>query len=449
MIVTKKALPRRTILRGMGAALALPLLDAMIPSLTAEAKTPAAPAKLRRLGYVFMPMGCDMSRWMPPSDERLDELSPTLSPLAPVREHVTAITNLELRNAYPGTHATSNAAFLSAATAKRTESTDYYLGTTADQIAAQAIGNQTQLPSLELAMDLLATVGQCDNGYACVYQNNLSWSSPTTPLPAEAHPRIVFERLFGDGGSSDQRRAALKKRASLLDSVTDEITRLKNSVGPADRAKIGQYLDTVREVERRIQQAEANTKDNPLPDLDRPVGVPAAYADHARLMFDLQLLAIQGDVTRVITFQLARETSNRTYPEIGVPDPHHPLTHHGNDPEKIAKVAKINRFHVSLFAEFLEKLKATPEGDGTLLDHVLYLYGSGMGNPNVHDHVNLPILVAGGAAGKMRGGRHIKYDKPTPLANLHLTLLDKVGVRLEKFADSQGQIDGLFDPLTM
>ncbi len=449
MIVTKKALPRRTILRGMGAALALPLLDAMIPSLTAQAKSPAAPARLRRLGYVFMPMGCDMSRWMPPGNERLDELSPTLSPLAPVKEHVTAITNLELQNAYPGTHATSNAAFLSAATAKRTESTDYYLGTTADQIAAQAIGHQTQLPSLELAMDLLATVGQCDNGYACVYQNNLSWSSPTTPLPAEAHPRIVFERLFGDGGSPEQRRAALKRRASLLDSVTDEITRLKNSVGPADRAKIGQYLDAVREVERRIEQAEANTQDNPLPDLDRPVGVPAAYADHARLLFGLQLLALQGDVTRVITFQLARETSNRTYPEIGVPDPHHPLTHHGNDPEKIAKVAKINRFHVSLFAEFLEKLKATPEGDGSLLDHVLYLYGSGMGNPNVHDHVNLPILVAGGAAGRMRGGRHIKYARPTPLANLHLTLLDKVGVKLEKFADSQGQIDGLFDPLTM
>ena len=243
--------------------------------------------------------------------------------------------------------------------------------------------------------------------------------------------------------------AALKKRASLLDSVTDEIARLKNQLGPADRARVGQYLDTVREVERRIQKAEADAKDNALPDLDRPVGVPASYADHARLMFDLQVLALHGDVTRVITFQLARETSSRTYPEIGVSDPHHPLTHHGNDPAKIAKMAKINRFHVSLFAEFLAKLKATPEGDGSLLDHCLYLYGSGMGNPNVHDHVNLPILVAGGAAGKMRGGRHIRYATPTPLANLHLTLLDKVGVRLDSFADSQGKVDELFEPISV
>jgi hypothetical protein len=449
MIITKKALPRRTVLRGLGATLALPLLDAMVPALTAEAKTPANPAKLRRLGFVYMPMGCDMSRWMPPGESTLDELSPTLSPLAPVKEHVTAISNMELANAYPGTHATSNAAFLSAAKAKWTESTDYYLGTTADQIAAQQIGQATQLPSLEMSMDLLATVGNCDNGFACVYQNNLSWSSPTTPLPAEAHPRIIFERLFGEGGSPAERRAAIKKRASLLDAVTEEISRLKNELGPADRAKVGQYLETVREVERRIQKAEADTQDNPLPDLDRPVGVPAAYADHARLMFDLQVLALQGDVTRVITFQLARETSNRTYPEIGVPDAHHPLTHHGNDPDKIAKVALINQFHVSLFAEFLQKLKATPEGDGSLLDHSLYLYGSGMGNPNVHDHTNLPILVAGGAAGRMQGGRHIKFAKPTPLANLHLTLLDKVGVRLDSFADSQGKVEELFSPLSM
>ncbi|WP_406697086.1 DUF1552 domain-containing protein [Singulisphaera sp. Ch08] len=449
MIIMKKSLPRRMFLRGLGTTLALPLLDAMIPSMTALAETPANPARLRRLGFVYMPMGCDVSRWTPPGANRLDELSPTLSPLAAVKEHVTAITNLELQNAYPGTHATSNAAFLSAARARWTESTDYYLGTTVDQIAAKQIGQETQLPSLELAMDLLSTVGQCDNGYACVYQNNLSWSSPTTPLPAEAHPRIVFERLFGEGGSLADRRAALRKRASLLDSVTDEMARLQKQLGPADRAKVSQYLESVREVERRIQKAEADTADNRLPDLDRPVGVPAAYADHARLMFDLQVLALQGDVTRVITFQLARETSTRTYPEIGVSDPHHPLTHHGNDPDKIAKVAKINQFHVSLFAEFLEKLKATPEGNGSLLDHSLYLYGSGMGNPNVHDHTNLPILVAGGAAGKMRGGRHIKYDKPTPLANLHLTLLDKVGVRLGSFADSQGQVDELFDPLTL
>ncbi len=449
MIVTRKALPRRTFLRGAGATLALPLLDAMVPSMTALADTPASPERLRRLGFVYMPMGCDVTSWTPPGGETLDELSPSLSPLAPVKKSVTIISNMELRNAYPGTHATSNAAFLSAAKARRTESTDYYLGTTVDQVAAQQLGRDTQLPSLELAMDLLSVVGQCDNGYACVYQNNLSWSSPTTPLPAEAHPRIVFESLFGEGGSSAERRAALRERASLLDSVTDELARLQNTLGPSDRQRIGEYLESVRDVERRIQRAEATAAENPLPDVDRPTGVPVAYADHARLMFDLQMLALQGDVTRVITFQLARETSNRTYPEIGVSDPHHPLTHHGGDPEKIAQVAKINRFHVSLFADFLQKLQSTPEGNGSLLDHVLYLYGSGMGNPNVHDHTNLPIIVAGGAAGKMRGGRHIKYPEATPLANLHLTLLDKVGVALDSFGDSDGKVDELFEPLSV
>ncbi|MDA1315200.1 MAG: DUF1552 domain-containing protein [Acidobacteria bacterium] len=441
MIVTKKSLPRRALLRGAGAALALPLLDAMVPAMTARAATPARP--LPRLGFVYMPMGSDITQWTPRSSDDLSQLSPSLSSLAPVREYVTAITNMELKNAYPGTHATSNAAFLSAAKAKWTESSDYYLGTTVDQIAAKHIGQETRLPSLELSMDLVSMVGQCDNGFACVYQNNLSWSSPTTPLPSEAHPRVVFERLFGEGGSVEDRRAALRERASLLDWVKEDISRLRNRLGPNDRGKVNDYLDTVREVERRIQKAEAETADNILPDLDRPVGVPTAYADHARLMFDLQVLAYQGDVTRVTTFQLARETSNRTYPEIGVSDPHHPLTHHGGDVEKIAKVARINGFHVSLFTYFLEKLKATPDGDGTLLDSVLLLYGSGMGNPNVHDHVNLPILVAGGAAGKMKGGRHIRYAEPTPLANLHLTLLDKVGVHLDSFADSQGKLDEL------
>ncbi len=412
-----------------------------MPAATALARTAAAP--VRRLGFVFMPMGCDIGRWTPASSDTLETLSPILESLAPVREHVTAISNLELRNAYPGTHATSNSAFLSAARAKQTESADYFLGTTVDQIAAQHIGQSTQLPSLEMAMDMMEVIGQCDNGYACVYQNNLSWSSPTTPLPAEAHPRLVFEKLFGDGGSKEERQAELRRRASLLDFVKDDMSRLSRELGKSDRSKIANYLDTVREVERRIQRAEADVAENPLPDLDRPVGVPAAYADHARLMFDLQILALQGDVTRVITFQLARETSNRTYPEIGVPDPHHPLTHHGNDPDKIAKMAKINAFHVSLFAEFLEKMKATPEGDGSLLDHSLYLYGSGMGNPNVHDHTNLPVLVAGGASGGMRGNRHIRYDQPTPLANLHLTLLNKAGVDLERFADSSGEVEEL------
>lgn len=444
MFLTKKSLPRRTLLRGVGASLALPLLDAMVPSGTAQAATAASDSSLRRLGYVYMPMGCDDTRWMLPG-ESLDKLSPTLQPLAPVRDDVCVISGLELRNAYPGTHATSNAAFLSAATAKRTESTDYYLGTTADQVAAQQLGHRTQLPSLEMAMDLLSIVGQCDNGYACVYQNNLSWSSPTTPLPAEAHPRLVFETLFGEGGTAKERQEQLARRKSLLDSVAADLAQLNQQLGAGDRSKIQDYLDSVREVERRIEQAERQTKESPLPDLDRPEGVPADYGDHAKLMFDLQVLALQGDVTRVITFQLARETSNRTYPQIGVSEPHHPLTHHGNNPEKIAKVAKINQYHVSLFAYFLKRLKETGEAGGSLLDHSLYLYGSGMGNPNVHDHQNLPIIVAGGAAGKMRGGRHIQFNNPEPLANLHLTLLNKVGVNVDAFADSTGHIDGLFD----
>ena len=448
MIISKKALPRRTFLRGLGATVALPLLDAMVPSMTALAKTPASP--VRRLGFVYIPMGCEHSQWTPPGEAGgLSELSSSLSPLAPVKDQITVVSNLELKNAYPGTHATSNSAFLSAAKAKWTESTDYYLGTTVDQIAAQQIGQNTQLRSLELAMDLMDMVGQCDNGFACVYQNNLSWSSPTTPLPAEAHPGVVFERLFGDGGSAQDRRAALGRRASLLDWIREDIARLQGKLGPGDRVKVGEYLDSVRELERRIQKAEAKSLDDPLPDLDRPAGVPAAYADHAKLMFDLQVLALQADVTRVITFQLARESSNRTYPEIGVPDPHHPTSHHGKDPEKVAKIAKINQFHVSLFAYFLERLASVSEGDGSLLDHSLYLYGSGMGNPNVHDHVNLPIVVAGGGAGKVRGGRHIKYAEPTPMANLHLTLLDSVGVHLESFADSTGKIDTLLESVSL
>lgn len=443
MIVRKKALSRRTLLRGAGAAVALPLLNAMVPALTAEKTTAAEPSKLRRLSYIYMPMGFNPSEWTP-EGSTLEHLPSSLASLSGVKDQLSVITNMELQNAYPGSHATSNSAFLSAARAKRTESSDYYLGTTVDQIAARSIGKNSQLPSLELAMDLLSTVGQCDNGYACVYQNNLSWSSPTTPLPAEAHPRLVFETLFGAGGSVEDRKAALSRRASLLDSVVGEMKRLKNQLGIEDQQRIDGYLENIREVERRIQYAEENIEENPLPDLDRPLGVPASYAEHARIMFDLQALAFQGDITRVTTFQLAREASTRSYPEIGVPDPHHPVTHHGNNPEKLAKVAKINAFHVSLFAGFLEKLKSIPEGSGTLLDHSLLLYGSGMGDPDAHDHSNLPTLVAGGAAGNMQGGRHIRFDQPTPLSNLHLTLLRKVGVPLEQFADSTGQVEELF-----
>lgn len=448
MINTRKCISRRALLRGAGAAVSLPLLDAMIPASTALAETAASPSQLRRLGYIYMPMGFNPKEWVP-EGKTLDSLPSTLKPLKKVSDQVTVVSGMELRNAYPGSHATSNSAFLSAATAKRTESSDYHLGTTVDQIAARRLGQQTPLPSLELAMDLLNNAGQCDNGYACVYQNNLSWSTPTTPLPAEAHPRLVFENLFGEGGSAEDRRATLRRRASLLDSVTEEMKRFKRQLGANDRSRMDDYFESIREVERRIQRAEASVDENPLPDLDRPVGVPAAYADHARLMFDLQLLAFQGDITRVISFQLAREASTRTYPEIGVPEPHHPVSHHGNNPDKLAKLAKINQFHVSLFAEFLQKMAATPEGNGSLLDHSLYLYGSGMGDPDAHDHTDLPVIVAGGAAGNMRGGRHVTYEKHTPLANLHLTLLNKAGIEMDSFADSNGRADELFAPVPL
>lgn len=444
----KRSLSRRTLLRGAGAACALPLLDAMVPAMTASAATVGAPEHLKRIGYIYVPMGYNPAAWTPKGDT-LSDLPSSLEPLAAVRDQVTVVSNTDLKNAYPGSHATSNSAFLSAARAKRTESSDYRNGTTVDQIAARHIGGTTQLPSLELSMDLLSTVGQCDNGYACVYQNNLSWASPTEPLPSEAHPRLVFESLFGDGGTPQQRSAARKTRASLLDMVTLEVKRIKRQVGPGDRNRIDGYLDNIREVERRIQLAERNAKDNPLPDLDRPIGVPAQYAEHAALMFDLQLLAFQGDITRVVSFQLAREASTRTYPEIGVPDAHHPVSHHGHDPEKLKKLAKINRYHLSLFADFLKRMDDTPEGNGSLLDNSLYMYGSGMGDPDAHDHTNLPIILAGGAGDRMQGGRHVAFEETTPLSNVHLTLLNKVGVPLESFADSTGKIDHLFDPVKL
>jgi len=443
MFLTKKAIPRRALLRSTQAALALPLLDAMIPAATAWAATPAKP--VRRLGFVFIPMGCDQARWTPPGNEKLDDLSPILTPLQPVKDQLTVITNLRLQNAYPGTHDTSNSAFLSAASAKHTESSDYLSGITVDQVAAKEMGRETQVASLQLAMDLNPLAGVCNNGYSCVYQNCLSWSSPTTPLPSEAHPRVVFERLFGEGGNADARRAALRNRTSLLDSFTKEIARFKQQVGAPDRVRLEQYIDSVRQVEHEIERAEKAVADNKTPDLERPVGVPAAFADHAKLMFDLQILALQADITRVIAFQFTREQSNRTYPEIGVRDPHHPTSHHGNDPVKVAQIAKINTYHITLFSEFLQRMKATPDGGGSLLDHTVYLYGSGMGNPSLHDHENLPILVAGGKGTGLKGGRHIRYEKGTNLANLHLTLLERVGVRQESFGDSNGKVDNLFE----
>ena len=443
MIITKKALPRRTFLRGTGAAIALPLLDAMIPAATAWADTPAKPKS--RLGFVFVPMGTDHARWTPQGGEILDQLTPILSPLESVKDKVTVVSNLELQQSYPGTHDTSNSGFLSAAFAKHTESSDYHLGTTVDQLAAKQIGQETRLASLELSMDINPLAGVCNNGYACVYQNNLSWSSATTPLPSEAHPRLVFERLFGEGGTSLERAELLKSRASLLDSFNEDISKLKQKVGASDKNRVDQYLETIREIERQIQRTEASDTEEFVSDIESPIGVPAEFGDHARLLYDLQILALQADITRVISFQFTRELNNRTYPQIGVPEPHHPTSHHGNDPVKVEKIAKIGQYHMTFFAEFLEKLKMTPDGDDSLLDNTVYLYGSGMGNPSLHDHVNLPILVAGGKNTGLRGGRHIRYSKGTPLANLHLTLLDRVCVQLESFQDSTDKVETLFD----
>jgi len=443
MIITKKALPRRTFLKSLQGMMALPLLDAMIPAATPLAKTAAGPVP--RPGFVFIPLGTDHPRWMPEGGEVLGELSPILSPLEAVKDQLTVVTNLELQNSYPGTHDTSNSGFLSAAFAKHTESSDYHLGTTIDQIAAKQMGQDTRLPSLELSMDLNPLAGVCNNGYACVYQNNLSWSSPTTPLPSEAHPRIVFERLFGVGGTLAERQASLRSRASLLDSFSGDIARLKGVVGTTDQARVDQYLDSVREIERQIQRAEAAGSEDFSPDIDRPVGVPSAFGDHTRLMFDLQVLALQADITRVITFQLTRELSNRTYPEIGVPEPHHPTSHHGGDPEKVEKISKINTFHVSLFAEFLEKLKATPDGDGSLLDNMLLLYGAGMSDSNLHANTGLPLVLFGGGSGTVAGGRHLRYPQGTSISNLHLTMLDRMGVAVDKMGNSTGRLELLSD----
>jgi hypothetical protein len=449
MFIRKMSLPRRTFLRGMGAAVALPLLDAMVPALSAMTETAANP--VRRLGIVYIPMGMNPAPWTPVSVGKLTELTPSLSSLTPYLAHLSVVSNLEVRNSAVagGNHATAGSAFLSCARAKRTEGSDYELGITMDQVIAQHVGKETPIPSLELGTDLIAQVGNCDNGFACVYQNNLSWSSSTSPLPIEADPRLLFERLFGDGGAPDARRAEMRKNSSILDYVMDEMSRLQGRLGVADRTKMGEYLQTVREVEARIQRAEQQAAESPLSAPTRPSSIPPEWEDHVKLMFDLQVLALQADLTRVVTFQLAREGSTRTYPQIGVPEPHHPVSHHTNDPEKLAKLARINAYHVSLFAYMLNRLQATPDGDGTLLDHSTYVLGSGMGNPDIHDHRNLPIVVARGGIGGAKGGMHIKYPNETPLANLHLTLFDSMGVHLDNFVDSTGRAGVIAEPLAI
>ncbi|MGE3512402.1 MAG: DUF1552 domain-containing protein [Vicinamibacterales bacterium] len=444
MIITKTHLRRRTFLRGMGAALALPLLDAMVPAATAQARTAAvAPS---RFGVTYVPNGFVMSKWTPTTVGSDFDLPPVLAPLAPHRDRVLVLSNLTHQPAVSlpgegsGDHVRAAATFLTGVHPKRTEGADIRAGVSLDQIVARHVGRDTPLDSLELCLESNDLAGSCEAGYSCAYANTLAWRTETTPLPMENDPRAVFERLFGDTDSTtvEARMTRLQRQRSLLDGVLEDVNRLRGRIGADDRLKLTQYLDAVRDTERRIQKIEAQA-DRELPPVERPVGTPAAYADHARLMFDLQVLAFQGDVTRVTTFMMARETSQRPYPEIGIADGHHGLSHHGGAVDKIEKVTKINVFHMTQFAYFLERLRATPDGDGSLLDHTVLLYGCGLSDSNQHLHNDLPILVAGGR-GRLAGGRHVRLQADTPLTNLQLTVLDALGVPLERFGDSTGRV---------
>jgi hypothetical protein len=442
MIITRKAIPRRTVLRSLGATVALPLLDGMVPALTALAQTPARP--INRFGVMYVVNGMIMENWTPAAEGTTYELTPTLAALAPYRDQVSILTGLACvptPGRPGGAHAKASTRFLTDVSPPTSE-TWLDAGVSVDQLIARDAGQHTQLASLELAIESGETAGACDVGFACAYTNTISWRSANTPLSTENNPRVVFERLFGDSVSTDPkaRRARIAQDKSVLDSVIQEAATLKGSLGQNDRVKIVEYLDAIRDVERRIQRAEEQSA-RELPIVEHPAGVPAAFDDHVQLMCDLQVLAYQADLTRVATFMLGREFSGVTYPQIGVPDAHHPITHHQQEPEKIVKVAKINAYQVTKFAYLLERMRATPDGDGSLLDHATLIYGTGMGDCNAHDPRNVPVLLAGGGAGHLKGGRHIRYPKETPLANLHLTLLDKFGVPLDRIGDSTGRID--------
>jgi hypothetical protein len=453
MIITKMALPRRTFLRGIGATLALPFLDAMVPALTAASKS----AYPKRLGFIYgSPNGIIQDALVPKAIGANFELSPILSPLAPVKDQLLVLSGLAHRQADSfgdgnGDHARGTAVWLSGVHAWDRRggggADTVSLGTTVDQIAAREFGRETQLPSLELVLEKPTQIA-CDST-DCFFSNTLSWRSPTTPNPMEPHPRVVFERLFGEGGDAAFRQAQMRQTGSMLDSVLGEINMLKTRLGATDRSKLGEYLNSVREIEKRIQMAETNGAASELALPNRPTDIPEEFEEHAKLMFDLQVLAFQGDITRVFTMILAREGSGRTYPQIGVPDQHHPVSHHRDDPILMAKKQKIDTYHVSLFGYFLEKLKATPEGDGTLLDHSMTLYGGGMGNGNLHEHTNLPTIIGGRLDGTLKTGQHIAYPPNTPMSNLLVTMLDKAGVPVDKVGDSTGRLANLAEPQTL
>jgi hypothetical protein len=438
MFITKKHVSRRAFIRSsVGATIALPFLDAMVPAQTPLARTAAAPSQ--RFGFIYVPHGSIMKDWTPAQEGSGFQFSPILKPLERFRDQLTVLTNLS-NNGENG-HSVSTAMWLSGTFPAK--GSHILLSTTVDQMIAQHLGQGTTFPSIELATeDHSSHLGSCAGDFLCSYMSTISWRTATQPQPMEINPRVVFERMFGDTGSTDPRarRLRLEQDKSVIDSVTQEVSRLQGTLGQADRAKLTEYLEAVRDVERRIQKAEAQSGLE-LPVVDHPAGIPASFDDHVRLMCDLQVLAYQSDLTRVVTLMLGREFSGVTYPQIGVPDAHHPITHHQQEPEKIAKVAKINAYHVTQLAYLLEKLRSTPDGDGSLLDHIMLVYGTGMGECNAHDPRNIPVLLAGGGCGQLKGGRHIAYAKETPLANLHLTLLDKLGIHLDRMGDSTGRLD--------
>jgi hypothetical protein len=442
MIVTKKAISRRAVLRGLGVSVALPFLDGMIPAFASSAGRAAKP--VFRFGAVYVPNGILMSKWTPATEGTGFEFTPTLKALEPFRDHVTVISGLNVsKNAGASLHSRASTRWLTGVPPRGVQAqAEVSAGTSMDQIAAQVLGHETQFASLELSLEPNDFAGSCDPGFSCAYVNTVSWRGPTTPLPMEHNPRVIFERLFGDTGSTDPaaRLARIKKDQSILDSILEEANQLDRRVGQRDRQKISEYLEAVRDIERRLRKAEEQS-DLELPLVNQPAAVPSSYEDYAKLMFDLQVLAHQTDLTRITTFMLGRELSGRQYPEIGAPDAHHPTSHHQNAPEKQANYAKINAFHTRLFAYYCERLKATQDGDGTLLDHMILLYGAGMSDGNLHATENLPLVLMGSGAGK--GGRHLRYPGTTPLPNLHLTLLDKLGTPVDHLGDSTGELEQL------
>ena len=439
MIITKVSLPRRTVLKGVGAALALPLLDAMVPALTASAQTAAAPR--RRLGCVYVPHGAIMDRWTPPQSGSGFDFTPILKPLEPFRSQTVVVTNLTRPEAGVDTnHAGAPASWLAGVPPKRTAGPDFELGPTLDQVVARHIGQETTYPSLELATeDFTGLIGDCAPGFSCAYMNTLSWRSETGPLPMEINPRVLFEQLFGGGATAEERLARMRTDRSLLDFVAEDLKQVQSGIGAPDRVRLAEYLEHVREIERRIQRAEQQAQS--LPNVpEAPVGVPESFEEHAMMMFDLLAVALQADLTRVFTFMLARELSQKTYPHLGVTEPHHSISHHGNKAPQIEAHATVNTYHVSLFARFIERLSATPDGDGSLLDHSLILYGSGMGNGNVHAAEQLPTVILGSCGGRITGDRHIVADERTPNANLLLGVTEQFGVEMERFGMSTNRI---------